>query len=324
VLSYFKSQQPAAIVLFILLFGMLKLSFLPGQPVLDIVPAEGGWFRAGSFFADSPRASFFAAQVCLLAQAVWFNYLFHKADFHESNTMLPAVYFSMVTSVLPVFNFFSIYHLLIFLFLLLFRVLLQINSMESASAESYNAGFITGLLILLMPGMVLFLPFLFVILYILKSFRISEFILLLAGVGTPLYLAAGIGYLFDLNWHPSIYWSALFYPFEPVSNLYDTILLLVSATYLLFSFISLRGILFSVGFKRRKNVNMIVWLFLGLALVAAGNGKMGLPVLALLCLPVGTFLALLILRARRKKVPEILHTVFVLTIFIINILRLVR
>jgi hypothetical protein len=226
--------------------------------------------------------------------------------------------------VLPAFNFLSIYHLLIFLFLLLFRVLLQINSMESANAESYNAGFITGLLILLMPGLVIFLPFLFVILYMLKSFRISEFILLLPGVGTSIYLAAGIGYLFDFNWHPSIYWSALFYPFEQVSDIYDTILLILSGTYLLFSFISLRGILFSVGFKRRKNVNMIVWLFLGLGLVVAGNGKLGLPVLAVLWLPVSTFLTLLILRARRKRVPEILHTVFVLTIFIINILRLVR
>ena len=67
-----------------------------------------------------------------------------------------------------------------------------------------------------------------------------------------------------------------------------------------------------------------IGLFLGLALVVAGNGKMGLPVLAVLWLPVSAFLTLLLLRARRKRVSEILHMVFVLTIFIINILRLVR
>lgn len=322
-LSFFKSQQPVAIVFFIILFGILKLTFFIGPPDAARAMMGGSWMWSAQLFLNLAAISCLMAQACLFMLAAWFNYLFHQADYHESNTMLPAVYFTLVTSTLPVFNYFNEFHLLLFLFLWLFRVLLQINSLESAKAESFNAGFVYGAIILLMPGVVLFLPFLFIILYILKSFRFHEFVLLLLGVITPIYLAAGVGYLLGYTWDPSVYRIGIFYPFDIQLDVFDRIILVLTGLYLIFSFVSLRGILFSVGFKRRKNVNMTIWFFLGMVAVVLGNARLGMPVLALLWLPVSIFLTLLILRVRRKKAPEILHTVFLLTIFIINILRLV-
>lgn len=322
-ISAFRSQQPTAIALFILLFLFVKLPFvLMDAP--SMLPLQNVWFRAAYIPAAHPVVAFLMAQLCLLGFAVWFNYLFHQADYHEGSTMLPAVYFTLVSSLLPAFNFFSIYHVVVLLCLLLFQVLLQINSMESARAESYNAGFIAGGILLLFPGFWLFLPFLFVILYVLKPFRFNEFLLLLLGVLTPLYLGAGIAYLADAEWDASVFWTTLFYRFDAHVDPLNLTVLILAGAYLLFSFISLRGILFSVGFRRRKNVNMIVWYFLGILAVLGGNMLLGLPLLALAWLPVSVFLTLLLLRIRRKKVPDILHAAFVLTIFIINILRIAR
>lgn len=323
-LSYFKSQQPTAIAFFVLLFWMIKLPFL-FQPVPVTLPViHNIWMDAGLLFPDRPALSFFIAQFLLLGEAIWFNYLFHKADFHESNTMLPAVYFTLATSLLPAFNYLNLYHFLMIILFLLFRVLLQINSKETAKAESYNAGFITGLLLLLLPELILFTPFLFMMLYVLKPFRFNEYILLIMGLGTPLYMAAGINYLCDYPQDLSIYWENLFHPFYAERDVLTIILLVLTGLYLLFSFISLRGILFSVGFRRRKNVNMLVFFSLGMAAVVVGSGQLWACVLALLWLPASTFLTLLILRVRRKKAPETLHIAFLLTIFIINIIRIVR
>jgi hypothetical protein len=69
---------------------------------------------------------------------------------------------------------------------------------------------------------------------------------------------------------------------------------------------------------------MLVFFFLGMIAVILGSGKLGISAVSLLWIPASIFLTLLLLRARRKKVPEVLHVVFVLTIFIINILRIVH
>jgi hypothetical protein len=324
VLSYFRSQQPAAIAFFVLLFWLIKLPFFFMPHIPQIPGVHSMMFDAGIFFISRPALSIFMAQICLLAQAIIFNYLFHRADYQESNTMIPAVYFTLITSVVPEFNYFSIYHLLVFLWMLLFYIFLQITSRESARVESYNAGFVAGILVVLMPQLVLFIPFLLLILYVLKTFHINEYFLLLMGVATPLYVVAGLNYLLGYPVHFSIYWQELFYQFSLERDLLNIILLVLTGVYLLFSFVSLRGILFSVGFKRRKNVNMTIWYLLGMAAVITGSGSLGIPAVALLWIPASIFLSLLILRARRKKVAEILHAVFVLTIFIINIMRIAR
>lgn len=322
-LSAFRSLQPTAIAAFILLFLVMKLPLaLLDQPAL--VPVQNAWFSAGYIPAGNPGWAYVIAQLSLLLMAATFNALFHQADYHEGSTMLPAVYFTLVTSLLPAFNFFSVYHILVWLSLLLFHELLRINSTESARAESYNAGFLAGTILLLLPGFWLFLPFLFVILYVLKPFRFNEFVLLFLGVLTPVYLGAGIGYLAGVHGNTGVFGSTLFYRFDARVDLLNVIVLTLAGAYLLFSFISLRGILFSVGVRRRKNVNMTIWYFLGTGAVLAGNMLLGLPLLALAWLPLSVFLTLLILRVRRQKIPDSLHAVFVLTIFIINILRLVR
>ena len=323
-LSYLKSQQPTAIAFFVLLFCVIKIPFLFQHQDWSVVRIHGVWLNTGLLLPDHPVWGFLIAQICLLVQAIWFNYLFHKADYHESNTMIPAAYFALVTSVVPAFNYFNLYHILGFLLLLLFMILLQINSKESAKAESYNAGFLTGILVLLMPELILFIPFLLLMLYVLKPIRFNEYILLLMGILTPLYLAVGINYLFGIPQQTNLYWKELFHPFYIERDYLSLVLLILTGAYLLFSFISMRGILFSVGFKRRKNVNMLVFFLLGMATVILGSGSLGVSILALLWIPVSILLTLLLLRARKKKMPEILHVVFVLTIFIINIVRIVR
>ena len=104
----------------------------------------------------------------------------------------------------------------------------------------------------------------------------------------------------------------------------DFINLLLTGVYLLFSFISMRGIMYSTGFKRRKNLNMLIFYFVGMVLVILLSGHLDETVFALLFIPVSIFLSLFMLRIRKKRLGEILNAIFVIVIFVTNIVRIFK
>jgi len=100
--------------------------------------------------------------------------------------------------------------------------------------------------------------------------------------------------------------------------------LISASVMLLFSFVSLRGIMYSVGFKRRKNLIMLIFLFLGLIATVLFSGNLDETTLSLLILPIGVFLSLFMLRIRKKQIGEILNAIFVIVIFVTNIIRIFK
>jgi hypothetical protein len=324
VLSYFKVQQPFSFLLFVAFFIGLKLPYFIHLQILPIAAVQNWWTSSGLFLSNSVFLNVCLAQLCLLSQAIWFNYLFNQADFHESNSLVPAVFFAIVTAIIPQFNQFDVYTLIGFLLLLLFQIALNINSRESAKLESFNLGFIGGILVLINVHFIVLIPFLFLMLYALKSFRISEYFMLLFGILFVFYMAIGISYIFDLSLYIDDLSLKIFYLFQFQKNIYNTILLVLTAIYLCFSFIGLRGILFSTSFKRRKNINMLVLFFLAsiATIVFARNSDES--ILSQLFIPVSTFLTLFMLRIRKKRLGEILNAIFILTILVVNFVRILK
>lgn len=323
-LSYFKVQQPLTYLLFVAFFIGIKLPYLLHLQMVPIAPVQNWWTSIGLFFAQNATLNIYLAQLCLLSQAIWFNYLFNRADFHESNSLVPAVIFAITTSILPQFNQLDIYTLIGFLLLLLFQVALNINSRESAKLESFNLGFIGGMLVLCNVHFIVLIPFLFLMLYALKSFRINEYIMLLFGILFVFYAAIGISYIFDIALNVDDLSLKIFYLFQFQKNTYNTILLVLTALYICFAFVSLNGILFSTSFKRRKNINMLVLFFLAsiATIVFARNADES--ILSQLFIPVSVFLTLFMLRIRKRRLGEILNAIFILTILTVNFVRVLK
>jgi energy-converting hydrogenase Eha subunit C len=282
------------------------------------------WSSIGLLLADSFILNVLLAQVCLLLQAIWFNYLFHKADYHEGSSMIPALYYALVTSLISQFNTFSIYTLLLFILLGLFQVFLLITIKESAKIECFNAGFLAGLLVVFNIHFIVFVPFLFLILYAIKPFRFNEYLMLLFGIIFPIYIAAGISYILNIEINANIFSLANYSVFHFHNNIFNAISFLLTAAYILFSFISLRGIMYSTGFKRRKNLNMLIFFFIGMVITITFSGHLDETVFSILFIPVSTFLTLFMLRIRKKRLGEILNVIFVLVTFITNIVRIFK
>ncbi len=320
-IAYFKSQQPTTVIVFLLFFLFVKLPFLISGVHYPIHPLVNLWGSAGVFFPNHTGLGFFIAQICLLLQAVWFNYLFNKADYHEVNSFVPAVYFTLISSILPSFNLFSIFTVIGFLLLAVFHTLLTITIKEHNKLECFNLGVLAGMLVLLDAHFLFLLPFLVVILYILSPFRFNHFVLLFFGILFPGYVAVSLSYITDTNLDFGAFSVFRFYLFQPDLNVFSIIALSLTASYLLFSFISLRGIMFSAGIKRRKNVNMLILLLLGICTVLALSHQQNEAVFSYLFIPVSIFLTLLMLRIRKTRLGEILNAIFVLVIFVTNLLR---
>lgn len=323
-LAYFKSQQPAAIFAFFLVFLLLKIPFFLTHSIVPVLDVQNLWGSIGLFVSGNFYLNFFIAQLCLLAQAIWFNYLFHKADYHESNTMIPALYFAILTSLLPVFNECSIYIIINFILLLLFHTFISISIKESSKLECFNIGVIGGVLLIINIQFVFFIPFLFFIIYTIKPFRLNEYLILFFGIACPIYFALAISYLFDLLITID---SIRFLPIELIGfkkHIADDINLISTVIYLVFSFVSLRGILYSTGFKRRKNLKMLVLLFIGLVVIVFFNHNLDNTAFTLLSIPVAVFLTLFMLRIRKRRLGEILNAIFVALIMIVNIVRIFK
>ena len=320
--SIFKTQQPISIFAFFLFFIVIKIPFI-FLTNIPIAPLQNLWdlkFNCSTGYL----LNFLIAQVCLLVQALWLNYLFHKADYHESNSMFPAVFFALLSAVLPTFNVLSVYLLMNFILLLLMQTFLSITTTENAKVECYNVGFLGGILLLLNINYIPFILCLFLMLYAVKSFRINDYFLLLFGILTPIYLGLGISYVAEISLNADIFSWSNFYFLRIHYDILNCISLITVVVFLLFSFISLRGILFSVGFKRRKNFNMLVYFLIGIVLSVLWSGSLDETTFSLLFIPASIFLALFMLRIRKRKLGEVLSVIFVVTIFIVNIVRIFK
>lgn len=319
-LSYLKSQQPTSIILFLFLFFILKIPLLFIK-IPAIVPMPNFWGNLGAMQQDSFIFNRLPALLCLLGQAIWLNYLFHKADFHEGSSMIPALYFTLVTSLLPEFNVLSIYTLITFLLLLLFQTYVTISTLDSCLIECFNVGILGGILCLLSVQFVVFIPFLFLIVLVIKSFRAKEYIMLLFGFLFSVYIALSTSYLFDMFLNIKAIELGIFQIQQLNDNLLDVVVLMLCTVFVLFSFISMRNILYSTGVKRKKNIRVLVLFFLGMILSVTFSHHFDNSILSLLFIPVSIFLSLLMLRIRKKRLGEILNGVFIGTIFVVNIIR---
>jgi len=181
VLSFFKSQQPATIFAFILFFIVIKIPVFIFGTIVPVHSVQNIWFNVGTIAGNHYFLNFLLAQVCLFIQAIWFNYLFHKADFNENTTMIPAMYFSILSALLPSFNQFGIYIIISFVLFATFHVLLSITTKDDAKLDSFNLGILGGILVILNIHFLVFLPFLFLMLYAVKPFRINEYLMLFFG-----------------------------------------------------------------------------------------------------------------------------------------------
>lgn len=275
------------------------------------------------FQFQSDWLGFLVAQISIVIQSAWLNYLFLQSDLYPKQNFIPAYIFVLLSSTIISYNYFNFYHILIYLFLLIYTILLSIYHQTHAKSEAFIIGFIFGLFTFLFPNIIVFLPFLMSLFYILKPFVFKELLILISGLLFLWFYIFSFNYLLDLDIQNPFDFYFYTYNFINQDNYFKYIAFFTSLLLLLMSFISLKGIAFATTVKRKKNVNLIVVLLIGFVSVSLLSSRFLPDAFALLFIPFTFFLSLLFLRIKRIKFAEILNLIFILTIFIIHIKKII-
>jgi hypothetical protein len=197
----------------------------------------------------------------VLVNSILLSTLFNSHSLLDRNTyvtsLIYVIYFSYYHS------FYQLDGLIIahlFLIASLFQ-LFRLHQNEDGRKAVFNAGFFTGLAMTFHPASVVFFPFVYFSVVVIRPFLLRELGLLLAGFVVPLIYAFLNNYFFG-GWKESeITWRLLEY-----STSYAKIQLdfLVTATLfvltIILSFLALGGQAQSTGIRAKKLNRMLLWM----------------------------------------------------------------
>lgn len=195
-------QKNSGNVLVLLVYGLvLKFSiFLHPRPPLQL-PDDHYLYRWLVGFLSPlhlwPMFFSFIAFLLLYSQALLLNRICNAQKMMARPSYLVAMSYMLLTSLLVDWNYFSapllINSLLIWLF---YRFNILYNS-QKPGAVIFNIGLIMGILTLLYQPAVVFVLFLLLGLFIIRPFRIREWLIGLLGVTAPYYFLGLLLYLTD-------------------------------------------------------------------------------------------------------------------------------
>lgn len=191
-IGLFKQKNPANIFFVFLLAVLIKLPLFqhPVHPTGDAeanilykVILSGLNNLAGSntiFFS-------FLTFLLLLIQSLQLNKLMNDFRMMQRSTFLPAVSYLMITSLLPEWNVFSAPLLVNSLVLWIFPRLFRLYNLPQAKATIFNIGLATGICSFLFFPSLLLVGWLLLALMVMRTSKLTEWLVCLMGVTTPFY-----------------------------------------------------------------------------------------------------------------------------------------
>ncbi len=133
----------------------------------------------------------------LYSQAMVFNRIFNVQRMLGNPNYLPAMAYMLITSLFVEWNQFSAPRLVNSFLILLFYRLVNIQNAQKAGAAIFNVGLFMGIITLLYQPAVIFILLMLMALFIMRPFRIREWLINLLGVTMPYYFLILVLYLTD-------------------------------------------------------------------------------------------------------------------------------
>ena len=133
----------------------------------------------------------------LYSQALLFNRIFNVQRMLGNPNFLPAMAYMVITSLFVEWNQFSAPLLVNYLLILVFYRLVNIQNTQRAGAAIFNVGLLMGVITLLYQPAVIFILLMLMALFIMRPFRIREWLINLLGITMPYYFLILMLYLTD-------------------------------------------------------------------------------------------------------------------------------
>ncbi|MBS1783561.1 MAG: hypothetical protein JSS78_10880 [Bacteroidetes bacterium] len=212
-LHLFRQFSPFTVLILIISALLLKFQAL-SHPVMPEALANQFVFdyilRALSFVFHDNKIMFTALAITmLLLQALYINYISVRHKLFYLNTYLPAFSYLLLTSFHPAMSTFSAPLIANWALLGCVYLMLGFNQTSQPRKQIFNAAFILSLAVIVYPPAIVFFILFLLSLALLRPLNIGEWTVGLMGILTPLYLLAGLLFLFDrfsllatlIEWH---------------------------------------------------------------------------------------------------------------------------
>ncbi len=193
-LKLFKQKNEANPVILLVYGLVLKLGNLFSETGL-VVHEDDHLFYRGivAFLQPLQLSTWFYNLIAFLLiwlQAILFNKVINQYKLFGKSNYLPAMCYLLITSLFPEWNHFSAPLLINSLLIWLFYGIARSFTSTQPRADVFNFGLIAGVITLLYQPAILLIGFVLIGIFIMRPFRIKEWLICFLGVLTPYYFTA--------------------------------------------------------------------------------------------------------------------------------------
>jgi hypothetical protein len=135
--------------------------------------------------------------ILLIGQALLLNRIFNAQKMIAKPNYLPAMAFILITSLFTEWNQFSAPFIINFFLIWIFYRMMILYNVPKAGNVIYNIGLLMGIITLLYHPAIVFVLLIIFTLFIMRPFRIQEWVIALLGITTPYYFLALALYFTD-------------------------------------------------------------------------------------------------------------------------------
>ncbi|MDG1333854.1 MAG: hypothetical protein P8P74_16065 [Crocinitomicaceae bacterium] len=160
-------------------------------------PVSGFGFY-GELLPENSVLSQIFAPLIILTNALLLNSIFNRNGFMEKNNYLPALLYIVGKSYFHSYYFVNGFGLAETFMILAFLQIFKLDQNSDGRKAVFNAAFFAGIAASFYPILLLFIPFLFVIIWILRPFVFRESALIAVGFLIPLIYAGCYSTLFGI------------------------------------------------------------------------------------------------------------------------------
>jgi hypothetical protein len=190
----FKSNHPGSLLL-LPIIGLLFWSFIffTHSPALPIDQPQLLYSYISDFFPSNAKINGLIAVVLIILEALYLNYILSKQELFVKNNHLPALLYMVLFLAFPVMITISPVLISNFFLLVLLDKVLTSYKRDRANENFFDAALVISISSLFYFPTIVFLPFVFIAIGLMRSVSLREFFVTLAGFVVP--------YLFVFIYH---------------------------------------------------------------------------------------------------------------------------
>lgn len=252
----------------------------------------------------------------LFLEAVMINRLVIKNRFSREMTLLPGMFFIMLSSLSPEMHDFTPFLFGNFFIILSFAELFKTYKKYKTEKLLFNSGFYMSIAVLFYFNFILLFIPLILSIFSIRSFKFKELFQFLSGIFLVIYFYAFGLFWFDKKFEmPSLKFYNLTNYFS--GNIDKFVIMAITIFLVALIILTYRKFIIKKSIQSQKKINIIFWLLLFIIITTGFyNPDFLLQYHVITAFPLSIFTAMIFLRIKNNLLAEIVNLVIVFAILI--------